>query len=246
MNKTIVSLKSINKLQTHKGRSEQKKFIVEGMRALKAASENNKKPLIVYVIEKQYAQVAQFISPKKIHIISIANMKKISSASTPSGILAVFPISQKKILSPLHPTLICDGISDPGNLGTLIRTTAAMGKKSIILIDGVDPYNPKVIQASAGAWSQLDIFQITWDECKDIIHKQKSLLCALVPKNGTSPNELNLKKSFLVIGSEAHGLDRKHIQDCDQFLTLAMPGKTESLNAAIAGSIALYLSVTQI
>ena len=136
--------------------------------------------------------------------------------------------------------LVCANIQDPGNLGTLIRTSVAMGKKSIVLIDSADAWSHKVVQASAGAIGFIKIFNLSWQELKK--YKNKFKLCALVSNGGQKPTKENTNNALFVIGNEANGIPKQCINDCDMQITLPMPGKTESLNAAICGSIILYLS----
>lgn len=133
-------------------------------------------------------------------------------------------------------------MSDPGNVGTLIRTAAAMNFKTIICVDSVDPYSPKVVQASAGTIGCINLMQLTWDE---IIEKKADIpLVALIVSGGKSVSDISAH-SLLVVGSEAHGIWEQWLLDCDEKVTIAMPGKTESLNAAVAGSIAMYLLIQQ-
>ncbi len=130
-------------------------------------------------------------------------------------------------------------------MGTLIRTCTAMDKKSVVVIEGVDPWNTKVIQASAGTIGNINIFQWSWQ--KLIAHKQqKNLnLIGLVPHGGKTIHEVDAHQALFVIGSEADGIPSEWQQDCDALVSLAMPGDIESLNAGVAGSIALYLTWTR-
>ena len=123
-------------------------------------------------------------------------------------------------------------------MGTLIRTAAAMNIQNVFVVCGVDPYNPKVIQATAGTIAYVTIIETDWQtflEKHDNIKK-----CALVVKNGQNANEIDIMQSIFVIGNEGNGLPEEVIKMCDQKMTIEMPGKTESLNAAVAGSIAMY------
>jgi TrmH family RNA methyltransferase len=133
-------------------------------------------------------------------------------------------------------------LNDPGNMGTLMRTCAALNKKTVVCVGGVDPYHPKVVQASAGTLGLLDIFQLSWVDVVHIANTNKLSLCGLIVRGGKQHTEISFDKTLLIVGSEAHGLPIEYAQACDQTMTLSMPGKTESLNAAIAGSIALYLA----
>jgi TrmH family RNA methyltransferase len=95
-----------------------------------------------------------------------------------------------------------------------------------------------VVHASVGTIGNVALYHTDWATVEK--YKKKSSLCALVVKDGQAPTELDFSNTVLVIGNEARGLPDAIIAACDQQCTLPMPGKTESLNAAVAGSVALY------
>lgn len=232
-------IKNIVKLHESKNRKEQNKFIIEGQRAVETALANKLDLENIYITENNLSFTQKIISENKINIVSEAIMQKISAAATPSGILAIFKIPQKKITN-LNPGLVLAQISDPGNMGTLIRTAAACDIKNVIIVEGVDPWSPKVVQSSAGTISQINIIILSWPE---LIKLKKDLkLYGLVVKGGKDPEAINSKEALIVVANEARGLPQDWQKDCDDVITLKMPGQTESLNAAIAGSIALYLT----
>jgi TrmH family RNA methyltransferase len=169
-------------------------------------------------------------------------MEKISTAATPSGICAIFPMPKTQSLPTNGPGIVLIDVSDPGNMGTLIRTAAAMKIKEVIIIGGVDPYSPKVIQSTAGCLAAVNLYQTTFQA---LIDQNQLQLCALVVKDGIIPNQIHLKNKFLVVGSEAHGLSDEQIAACQEKMTIPMPGQAESLNAGVAGSIGLYLMSQQ-
>lgn len=239
---TITSLdnpliKRVMQLHEKKGRKEHQQCIVEGVRVCETFFESTMRLYHIFVTQQMLDKVHPKCPQHKIVVVPDRAMNKISSATTPSGMLAVFAIPEQKI-SDLQPGLVLAQMQDPGNVGTLIRTAAALNKRCVVMIEGVEPWSPKVIQASAGAIALVDIVQMSWQEL--IAHKKQMRLCALVVKGGNSPQELDLKNSLLIIGSEGHGIPEQWLKDCDDMLTLPMPGQTESLNAAVAGSIALY------
>lgn len=172
-------------------------------------------------------------------MVSTSIMERISPSSTPSGILAVFPIPPKPAASQVGAGLVLAQVADPGNMGTLIRSCAAFGYRSVVVVGGCDPFSPKVIQATAGSIAHVTIFRWSWSEL--LAHKGDLSLCALVAQGGKSPKEVPLLQTLLVVGNEAHGISSEWITDCDAAITLPMCGEIESLNAAVAGSIALYI-----
>lgn len=231
-------IKKVASLGQAKNRYEEKKFIAEGFRTISTLIDGGMVLVQLYVTEHMLDQAQSLTDASHITQVSENVLKKMSQASTPSGILGVF-----KMPMPLAPHTLTDGlvmaqISDPGNMGTLIRTCAAMNVKSVIVIEGVDPFNPKVIQASAGTIAYVHIYQLQWHELLE--NKGKLKLQALVVTGGKNLKEVKPHNALIVVGSEAHGIPEQWIEDCDGTITILMPGRTESLNAAIAGSITLY------
>lgn len=229
-------IKNITKLHSSKGRKEQQQFLAEGQRTLQSFAQAKWIPITLFA-RSEIADSAQKLFDQEPIIVSDNVLKKISTATTPSGMIAVF--SYPSAPSELTTGLVLSNISDPGNMGTLIRSATAFGSKSIVIIDGCDPFSPKVIQASAGTIAHIKLFQWSWQE---LVQNKKDLkLCALVIEGGETPEQIKEKNLLLVVGNEAHGLPQSQINDCDIQLTLAMQESTESLNASMAGSIALYL-----
>ena len=244
--KTITSranplIKQIATLHNKKGRREYQQFIAEGIRTCKALIEAGHRPINLFVTASQLRNVQSIASEDQITAVDEHVMEKLSAATTPSGIVGQFPIPA----SP--PSLEGDGlvlaqIADPGNMGTLIRTAAALNVKSIVIIEGVDCWSPKVVQASAGTIGTVKIFNWSFDQLQ--AKKGNRILHALVVEGGEKLAPLK-ETWLLMVGSEADGIPREWIAESDHTITLPMPGKAESLNAAVAGSIALYIA-TQI
>jgi len=231
-------IKQICTLHSAKGRKKHQQCIAEGIRTLSTVIGAGWQPEHVLATHA-LLETAQKTFPN-IPIILVANavMNKISTASTPSGLLGVFQIPANPQPTLLSSGIVLAGIADPGNMGTLLRTCAAFDKKSVVIIEGCDPYSPKVIQSSAGTIATLDIFQWSWNEL--IEHKGSVQLIALVPHGGQIPYKLEIPEGLIVIGSEAHGIKPEWLQSCEHHLTIPMPGGTESLNAAVAGAIAMH------
>lgn len=243
--KKITSLKnplinSVYALRYAKKRTEQEAFIAEGSRTCSTLLHNNMQLINLYVTEQTYEKTQKWAPEKNIILVTPHIMKKISQASTPSNILGVFSIPKQPQPNKLHAGIVFANISDPGNMGTLIRSCAAMEIKSVVIIEGADPWSPKVIQATAGYIACTTVFQWTWQEL--LTYKKSLKLAALIVAGGKNPKTIDPQSTLLIIGNEAHGIPQEWLKDCDTFITLPMPGKTESLNAAIAGSIVVYLT----
>jgi len=232
------TVRDVASLKSTKGRKELGQFIAEGFRTVQTFIEHGYIPLATYVTREQFKKAWTFLPDEALTEVSATVMSKMSSATTPSGILSVFALPQSPAPSALQPGLVLANINDPGNMGTLIRTAAAMNVKTIVVVEGTDPWSPKVVQATAGALSMLSIFSWSWEEL--LASKGNLPLYALTVHTG-EPLTHMLPKGLIVVGSEAHGLPQEWAESCAKMVTIPMPGKTESLNAAVAGSIALYL-----
>lgn len=241
--KTITSrqneeIKQLTLLHHTKYRKKLKQFLAEGLRTIETLMQRIE-PLQLYMTQDFFDQHTLDISNSKITIISQEVLEKISTTTTAQGIIGLFamPNQQNK---PLTKGIVLCNVSDPGNMGTLIRTAAAMGSTTVVIIDGVDPWHPKVIQATAGTIAFVTLIECSWQE---LLNRKDTLkLCALVVKDGQSTDVLSRDDILIVVGNEATGIPSDWLTDCEFSCTLAMPGNTESLNAAIAGSIALYLA----
>ncbi len=142
--KTISSLsnpevKLVTQLHTKKGRREQQCFIAEGIRVIQTMIQLGSIPIKLYVTEPVLDVLPPELKSQMITLVSDQVMKKISSSITPSGVLALFAIQQQPSFDQLSSGLIAYQISDPGNLGTLMRTRAAMNKQTIVCIETVNP-----------------------------------------------------------------------------------------------------------
>lgn len=232
-------VKLVASLQQKKQRNALKQFIAEGVRTCSALIESGHTPLHLFVTESYLPSAQKLVADLHIVLVPDHVMEKLSGATTPSGMVGQFANPQAPSADLLSSGLVLAQISDPGNMGTLIRTAAALNQKSVVVVGGTDPYSPKVVQASAGTIGMVQIFQWEWHELLE--YKGRQQLIALLVSGGKKPSDVMSDYALLVVGSEAHGIPEQWIVDCDATLTLPMPGDAESLNAAVAGSIALYL-----
>lgn len=235
-NQEIISAASLHQ---KKHRDQQRQFLAEGLRTCLTLIA--KMQLVrLYATQDGSAQLQAHGYTSTVTLVSQPVMEKLSAATTPSGIVGVFAIPQEPSWTRVQSGIVLANVSDPGNMGSLIRSCAAFGGHSVIVIDGVDVWHPKVVQASAGTHGFVDIITTTWE---NLLQNKPTTttLVALVAKDGIPLTTFKRQKdTLLVIGNEAHGIPNEWIQQCTHRVTIAMPGKTESLNAAIAGSIALY------
>ncbi len=228
-------------LKTGQERYAQSLFIAEGMRICTTLHDHGMVLRHILYTAEHEAQILKLFPLECCVRVTSQIIEKLATTETPSGIVGVFEIPEEPNAATITAGLVLAEISTPGNMGTLIRTAAAMGVKSVVVIEGSDPWSPKVVQATAGAIGAVTLFQWSWKELVEYSNAANIPLCALLVTDGKPPHEIPLNKSLLVVGNEAHGLPAAWQKECAYGMTIPMPGHTESLNAAIAGSIALYI-----
>ena len=171
-------------------------------------------------------------------------LDSITDVSNPQGILAV--IGKKEGNNSIDYNqdliLILDGIQDPGNLGTILRTADSVGLKQIIVsANSGDIYNPKVVRSTMGA-----IFRVEVIESQNLIEKIKQIkenkFQVVATDLHTNKNiyQVDYSKTAIIIGNEANGVSKDILQQADFRVKIPMLGNTESLNASVATGIILY------
>lgn len=172
-------------------------------------------------------------------IVSEEVFEKISGMQSPEGIAAEVKIPAPAEWTQLDHLLILDGISDPGNLGTLFRTALALGWQGIYLLNNCcDVFNDKAVSAARGASLKLPFRQGDWNELIRLIHKFE-LTPYAADLSGEPLDKLQIPKGIaLALGNEAHGPSKDTLRHCKR-LTIPIHSM-ESLNVAIAGGILMY------
>lgn len=170
--------------------------------------------------------------------------KYITDVLNPQGILAVVEKKSKTNMIDYNQDiiLVLDGIQDPGNIGTILRTVDSIGLKQIILSDKcADIYNPKVVRSTMGA-----IFRVNAIESNDLIEtlneikKNNFEIVSTDLKTEHNIYDIDYKNIAIVIGNEANGVSEEILKISDKKIKIPMLGKTESLNASVATGIILY------
>jgi TrmH family RNA methyltransferase len=170
--------------------------------------------------------------------------------------MAVLPMGRLPLPEQRDFVLIADNLRDPGNLGTLLRTAAAAGVQAVLLSPGTtDAFAPKVLRAGMGAHFRLPIFALPWEEmravCKPVQHASSTSGASLQiflaeSSQGSACWDLDLRRPLaLMVGSEAEGASPEARGMADTFIMIPMPGRSESLNAAIAAGILMFEIVRQ-
>ena len=168
-------------------------------------------------------------------------MQSISPMETPQGALFLCRLPEKTAFRPKPGMLLLDGIQDPGNIGTILRTADALEVPVVLLEGCADPYSHKVVRSSMGAVFRTPVIQTTWEKAKE------ACAAAGIPVGVTALSDrakdlrkVDLSKMAVVIGSEGRGVRREILENADAELIIPMNPKCESLNAAIAASIVMW------
>jgi RNA methyltransferase, TrmH family len=232
-----------------KERREAQAFVVEGVRLVEEALASGwPMKFVLYtpgLSERGLALVKKLLAADiEMDEIDDSIFHGISQTDTPQGILAVLNYSLLSIPESLSFVLIPDSIRDPGNLGSLLRTAAAAGVQAVFLPpETTDAFAPKVVRAGMGAHFHLRIHSMNWDEIRAAT---KSLRVCLADMQGQPCWQTDFRLPLaLIVGGEAEGATEAARSLADMAVSIPMPGKTESLNAGVAGAILLFEVVRQ-
>lgn len=220
-------IKDLVKLTNSKYSKDVKLFKIEGNHALEMAKNSGVLKAVFSTKEIKNLNVPNYVVTEKI-------METISCEKSPQGIICVCEYLQEKpIIS--EKILVLDHVSDPGNLGTLLRTALAFGYKDVILLGGCSQYNEKVLQSSQGAIFSLNIHNDT--DLKTLTGYE---ILATEIKGSTELKEIKKSSKFaLVLGNEAHGVSKEILSLASKRIRIDI-NDIESLNVAVAGAIAMY------
>lgn len=261
MSITKNEIKIIKSLRTKKGRLAENLYLAEGVRLLEEAYRCQVLPRKLYSNESLLSDRGNQLLGRfhKKHVTIEEVPKKMLESLAPveasQGILGVFDLpdieSSESLTRDIRNVLWCENISDPGNVGTLLRSALAFGF-STVLISGatVDIFSPKVVRASSGAIFGLQVYKNRTDSLLSFIGKlQQPLVAADIRGENWFKTLKNIKKYStltLAVGAEATGLSDSICSRADLIISISHTGRVESLNAAVAGSIIMsdYYAIT--
>ena len=168
-------------------------------------------------------------------------MESISPMQTPQGALFLCRLPEKTEFIPKPGMLFLDGIQDPGNLGTILRTADALQIPVVLLEGCADPYGHKVVRASMGAVFRTPVVQTTWEKAKAACAKADiPVAVTALSERAEDIRKANLGRMAVVIGSEGKGVRKEILESAQAELIIPMNENCESLNAAIAAAIVMW------
>lgn len=235
--------KQVRSLLRRDRRHQERAFLVEGPRFIADAQRFGAKPHML-VLSESFAGALD-VPPDALHAARILDdelFESLSDTVTSQGMLAVFPFPDVTSDPAAVPfLLIADGIQDPGNLGTLIRSAAGAGATQVITLPGtVDPWSPKTVRAAAAAHFIIPVEAMSFDAFAGVLPKG----AAIVGADADGParyDQIDLSGPLaLIVGGEGAGLSERAQELANQFVSIPLAGEVESLNAGVAGSIILF------
>ena len=168
-------------------------------------------------------------------------MESISPMQSPQGALFLCRLPEKTAFSPEPGMLLLDGIQDPGNLGTILRTADALNVKVALLEGCADPYNHKTVRASMGAVFRSKVLQATWEQAYAACQNAHiPVAVTALSDRARDIRTTKVENMAVVIGSEGQGVRPEILQSADEKLIIPMNPQCESLNAAIAAAIVMW------
>ena len=235
-NKTVCEVK---KLKQKKYRSQTGTFLAEGYRNV-CDSMKKAVPQMVFLEEHFELSVPEC---ENVYLVTKEVMRELSDTDTPQGIAAVFCIPKEKEITS-KKILLLNGVSDPGNMGTILRTALASGFSDIILDEQcADVYSPKVIRSAMSAVFSLNLIRKKTLEETVMWLKEKGYLvgAAALTQHAVSLYETEFpEKTALLFGSEANGITEELLALSDVTYIIPMATEIESLNVAVAAGVSMY------
>ncbi len=244
-------VKYINSLKIKKFRQLHKAFIVEGEKGVGELLKSSLQTLKLFALPEWVDKNIPMLKRKNIDLqeISETELSKITDLITPNQVLAIAEIPATALPAPTEftgMTLALDGIRDPGNMGTMIRTADWFGISKIICSsDSVDMYNPKVIQATMGSFSRVSVFYINLPDFFKSLPSEIPVFGAML-EGPDITQKIFTRPGIVMIGSESHGISGSLIPFINEplhiphFSDSGTQNHAESLNASIANGIICY------
>ena len=225
-------------LSSRKAREEAGLFAADGTKLLAEAVKYFPGLETVILSDGVEAEV-----PASVRVVRVPGdvMESISPMQTPQGALFLCRLPEKTGFVPKAGMLILDGIQDPGNLGTMLRTADALGVTVVLLEGCADPYSHKVVRASMGAVFRTPVVQTSWAEVSAACRAAGIPVAVTALSDRASDiRNADVRSMAVVIGSEGQGVRREILDAADAELIIPMTEHCESLNAAVAASIVMW------
>jgi len=214
-------------------------FLVEGLKSIKEFITSNYQIDTIYYVSEQYQLLPKLPANITLFEVNNAELVKISTLQTPQGFLALVKMLETKPVNKTALknkfTLILDGIQDPGNMGTIIRTADWFGFENIICsLDAVEAYNPKTVQATMGSLARVNIF---YEDLPAFLSDiDIPVFGALLDGESIYKTQWG-QEGLVILGNEGKGISADVIEKINHPVTIPRVGSAESLNVAVSAAI---------
>ena len=227
-------VKELASLSDKKGRKTRGTFLLEGEKTVRECV-SSPLEIVRLIVREDYAGDTFGYSVVTLGADAFA---AICEAKTPQGIAAEVKIPAFEIAPPKNNCLVLDGVSDPANVGAILRTAVASGYEEVYCINTADPFSPKCVRASMSAIFYAKVMQGSFDE---VLNALKGVSVIAADMSGTNVFKFAAPEKFaLVIGNEGQGLSKIMRERADFTVAIPMGEHTESLNAAVSAGILMY------
>ncbi len=235
------TIKDIQTLGQKKFRQQERLFIAEGPKLVKELLEADASMVKEVFALKEWITDNEKISAKTtVTEITETELERISQLTTPNKVLAIVRQSEEdiEIKTKGKITLALDGIQDPGNLGTIIRTADWFGIEQVVCSnDSAEVYNPKVVQATMGSIARV---KVIYRDLQEWLAEQKGIMIYATTLEGEDISTVKkIKEGIIIFGNESKGISPGILEQATVKLTIPRKGKAESLNAAVAAGVVL-------
>lgn len=224
--------------------------LLDGMHLIEAYGSHCGRPQEILVSESGLArtEIAAYLAGDRcadaITLLSDRLFGDLALVDTPSGIMAVVALPQAG-RAPDHEaeTIVLDGVQDPGNVGTVLRSADAFGLDAVFLTNAcADVYNPKTVRAAMGSLFRVPVYRMEPDEFLSLMHAAKlPVYAATLSEDSVSVRDISLARAAVIVGSEGKGVSEYLRRMSDARVIIPMCGRAESLNAGVAASLIAYL-----
>jgi TrmH family RNA methyltransferase len=229
------TVKLIRSLADKKNRDLTGLYIAEGVNTVNEAIKSGQKIDKIVATEKTIDRIIP--TDREILIVSEEVFDYITNEVTPQGVMAIMVKPIVALESPINSCLFLDGVSDPANVGAIIRTAAASNYTEVYLADSADCYSPKSVRASMSGIFKIKAIQ---GKREDLLQLIDMPIC-VADMNGKSVFDIQMPKRFcLVIGNEARGVSQEVRLKAEITVSIPMENQVESLNAGVSAGILMY------
>lgn len=242
----------LHALRRRRHREEVGLFLAEGVRVVEELIASNIDVHLAVVASSMEdtsrgrALLSGLAGRGRVERVTDAEIARLAATETPQGVLAAAAIPRTAPgavrLRPSATCLLLDGVQDPGNFGTLVRSAVAFGVAAVVALPGtVDAWNPKSVRAASGSSFHVPILQVGWPAAIEWLRREDFRVFAADAAGTPIQSVANARRTALVVGNEGSGLSAEARTAADETVAVPIDGPAESLNVAVAAGILLYM-----